>query len=401
MSFAEFCYPMMQAWDWFHLYRNGTQIQVGGADQFGNILFGMESVKQMGRNTAVQEDRRDMDDDMQKPNGFTTPLLTSPSGEKFGKSAGNAVWLDSDLTPVFDLYAVCFTLLKLCRVLLTCTKYFVRTPDDQVERYLKMFTFLPLEEIAQIMEQQKMDPPSRVAHHALAREFIEIVHGRDTAKKTALQHQQLFRSRSSTAEPTPPPTTGSGIPESFAQKPEAKFLNRAAGNKYAPPVNYENMSTGTVLLPRSLVLGQTLNKVLYNAGLVSSYSEGHRLIANNGARIGSRPGDSGRMQEALAFTPIQPWVKERTTDFLIDDKLLIFKIGKWRMKMVELIDEAEFEAKGLSAPGWAEFKTRRAEGKSEYEDMPQSDFKMRKIDYTAWKERRAQAKEAKGTEDEE
>lgn len=114
MSFAEFCYPMMQAWDWFHLYRNGTQVQVGGADQFGNILFGMESVKQLGRHTAVQEDRRDMDDDLQKPNGFTTPLLTSPSGEKFGKSAGNAVWLDSDLTPVFDLYAVCFQSLKLC-----------------------------------------------------------------------------------------------------------------------------------------------------------------------------------------------------------------------------------------------------------------------------------------------
>jgi tyrosyl-tRNA synthetase len=261
-------------------------------------------------------------------------------------------------------------------------KYFVRTPDDQVERYLKMLTFLPLEEIAKIMEKQRSDPPSRIAHHTLAQEFVEITHGRDTAQKTALQHQQLFRSRSSTAQPTPPPTTGPRMPETYAHKPEAKFLNRAAGNIHAPPVTYESMSTGTVLLPRPLVLEQTLNKVLYNAGLVSSYSEGHRLIANKGAHIGSRAGDSGAMNDALSFTPIHPWVKERTPDFLIDEKLLIFKVGKWRMKMVELIDEAEFEAKGLTAPGWEEFKKRRAEGKSEYEDMPQTDFKIRKIDHT-------------------
>ncbi|CRG88134.1 tyrosyl-tRNA synthetase [Talaromyces islandicus] len=387
MSFAEFCYPVMQAWDFFQLYRNGTQVQVGGADQFGNILFGIEAVKQLATNTTIQDDRRDLDDELNRPNGFTTPLLTSSSGEKFGKSAGNAIWLDPEMTPVFDLYG-----------------YFVRTPDDQVERYLKMFTFLPLPEIAEIMEKQRADPRSRVAHHKLAREFVEIVHGEQVAEKTAWQHQQLFRPRASTAEPTPPPTRDSNMPESFAQRPEAKFMNRAAGNQYAPAVDYQSMSSNTIQLPRSLVLGQTLNKVLFNAGMVSSYSEGHRLIANHGAHIASRPNDSGPMRDGLEFTPILPWVKEKTPDFLIEDKLLILKIGKWKLKVVELIDEAEFEAKGMTVPGWEEFKRRRADGLDEYLDMPQSPAKVKKTDYSLGKEikeAKAQEKEEKAIEEKE
>lgn len=373
MSLAEFCYPIMQGWDWFHLYRGGTQVQVGGADQFGNILFGMEAVKQLGSNTAIQEDRRNMDDDLQKPNGLTTPLLTSPSGEKFGKSAGNAIWLDPDLTSVFDLYGVSFASLSCARILLTWFKYFVRTPDDQVERYLKMFTFLPLEEIAKIMEKQREDPPSRIAHHTLAREFVELIHGPATASRTALQHKQLFRPRDSTAEPTPPPTRTSNMPESFAKRPEAEFMNRAAGNIYAPPVGYQDMSHSKIALPRPLVFEQTLNKVLYNAGLVKSFSEGHRLIANGGAHIGSRSDGTGRMSDSLSFTPILPWTAERNADFVIEDKIMIVKIGKWKMKIIELVDEAEFDKMGLTAPGWEEFKKKREEKKTEKEQQEEKE----------------------------
>ena len=106
MSFAEFAYPLMQAWDWFVLFKLGVQVQVGGADQYGNILFGMEAVKQIAKNTAIEIDRRDVEADVDKPVGLTTPLLTTSSGEKFGKSAGNAIWLDKDLTSTFDLYQV-------------------------------------------------------------------------------------------------------------------------------------------------------------------------------------------------------------------------------------------------------------------------------------------------------
>jgi tyrosyl-tRNA synthetase len=106
MSFAEFSYPLMQAWDWWILFQKGVQVQVGGSDQFGNILFGMDAVKAISKNTAIELARKSLDDDMDKPIGLTTPLLTSASGEKFGKSAGNAIWLDKDLTSTFELYQV-------------------------------------------------------------------------------------------------------------------------------------------------------------------------------------------------------------------------------------------------------------------------------------------------------
>lgn len=106
MSFAEFSYPLMQAWDWWVLFKKGVQVQVGGADQFGNILFGMDAVKHVAKNTAIDIDRRPVEEDVDKPVGLTTPLLTTTSGEKLGKSAGNAVWLDKDMTSTFELYQV-------------------------------------------------------------------------------------------------------------------------------------------------------------------------------------------------------------------------------------------------------------------------------------------------------
>jgi tyrosyl-tRNA synthetase len=106
MSLAEFTYPIMQAWDWWNLFQKGFQVQVGGSDQFGNILFGMDAVKSISKNTAIELIRNPLEDDLEKPMGFTTPLLTTSSGEKFGKSAGNAIWLDPDMTSLFDLYQV-------------------------------------------------------------------------------------------------------------------------------------------------------------------------------------------------------------------------------------------------------------------------------------------------------
>jgi tyrosyl-tRNA synthetase len=111
MSFAEFSYPILQAWDWWVLFQKGVQVQVGGADQFGNILFGMDAVKAISKNTAIEIKRKPLENDLDKPIGLTTPLLTTSSGEKFGKSAGNAIWLDQDMTPIFELYQV-FTLIS-------------------------------------------------------------------------------------------------------------------------------------------------------------------------------------------------------------------------------------------------------------------------------------------------
>ncbi|KAJ5675579.1 Tyrosine--tRNA ligase [Penicillium macrosclerotiorum] len=334
MSFAEFSYPLLQAWDWWTLFQKGTQVQVGGSDQYGNILFGMDAVKAISRNTADEQLRNPLESELDRPIGFTTPLLTAPSGEKFGKSAGNAIWLDKDMTSTFELY-----------------QFFVRTPDDAVERYLKLFTFIPLPEIASIMEEQNKDPSKRVAQHKLAYEFVELVHGKQEADAVSLQHRQLFRPRSSTGEPTPMPRTPSQ-PSSHAKSPTAGFLNPQSGNRYASQTNFANMPNARVTLPKSLVYNQQFNKILWSAGMVASKGEGHRVIVNNGASVGSRPGDSGPMSDDLTFTPIRPWSSDKTQEYIIDGNLLMLKLGKWKFKMVNIISDEEFRAQGLTAPGW-------------------------------------------------
>lgn len=101
MSYAEFSYPLMQAWDWWHLYHStdNVRIQIGGSDQYGNITAGIDAVNYMRQSV----DKTDPDGDVF---GFTVPLLTTSSGEKFGKSAGNALWLDREMLDPFKLYQV-------------------------------------------------------------------------------------------------------------------------------------------------------------------------------------------------------------------------------------------------------------------------------------------------------
>lgn len=107
MSFAEFTYPVLQSWDWWYMYETkGIQLQIGGSDQYGNIIAGIDAVKYIAKNHYDPLIRQEKEDKMRRPIGFTTPLLTSSSGEKFGKSAGNAIWLDGETTSIFDLYQV-------------------------------------------------------------------------------------------------------------------------------------------------------------------------------------------------------------------------------------------------------------------------------------------------------
>jgi tyrosyl-tRNA synthetase len=225
-----------------------------------------------------------------------------------------------------------------------------------VEKYLKMFTFLPLPEISRIMEEQNQDPSKRVAQHALASEFVELIHGKAEADAVAIQHRQLFRPRSSTAEPTPLPRTpgsGSNQPKNYM----SGFVNPQSGNPYAPQTNFSNMPSARVTLPQSLVFNQQFHKIMWSAGLVSTKSEGHRIIANKGASVGSRPGISGSMEgggmpDALTFTPIKTWTADKTQEFIINNDLLILKLGKWKMKIVNIVTDEEFKKLGLTAPGW-------------------------------------------------
>lgn len=115
MAFSEFSYPLLQSWDWWHLYSTkDIQLQVGGSDQFGNILAGIEAINHIRHNhydPLIKQDEKlkEREAFLKRPMGFTVPLLTTSSGAKFGKSEGNAIWLDREMTSGFDLYQVMMT----------------------------------------------------------------------------------------------------------------------------------------------------------------------------------------------------------------------------------------------------------------------------------------------------
>lgn len=196
------------------------------------------------------------------------------------------------------------------------------------------------------MEKHRQDPSKRVAQHMLAREFVELIHGPEASQNAEAEHRQIFKLKSSSraqSNATATPENGS-----------IGDWNPGGGDKYAPKTNAFKMPSPNATLPRSLVYNQPIHKVLWSAGLVSSRSEAHRLVVNNGASVGSRADHKGNMSDDLAFTPIKTWEGKDTNKFIIDGNLIILRIGKWKLKIVRIISDEEFEDRGLTAPGWKE-----------------------------------------------
>ncbi|XP_061678509.1 tyrosine--tRNA ligase, mitochondrial [Syngnathoides biaculeatus] len=163
MSLTEFTYQAFQAYDFHHLNQiYGCKIQLGGTDQLGNLMSGHDFIHKVSNEEVY---------------GLTLPLVTSSSGDKLGKTAGNAVWLDRDRTSPFELY-----------------QFFLRQPDADVERYLKLFTFLPLAEVESLMEQQRADPGKRLAHKRLAAEVTKLVHGKEGLESAKRCTNTLYHS---------------------------------------------------------------------------------------------------------------------------------------------------------------------------------------------------------------
>ncbi|KAK2882420.1 hypothetical protein FQN49_000372 [Arthroderma sp. PD_2] len=347
MSFTEFCYPIMQAWDWWNLYQKGVTIQVGGSDQSGNIQFGIDSIKQMIK-TMPFEHRPDYikseeDPDLSTPIGLTVPLLTTATGEKIGKSAGNSIWLDKDMTSTYDLY-----------------QYFMRQPDQDMERLLKLFTFIPTARIHEIVEEHNKAPSLRLAQHTLAQEFVELIHGAREAEEASKAHKAIFQPQSLNKSETKPsiPLSPSGIPE---------FMNSVVNSK-APQMNAFTAPTHHLVLPRSMVVNQYFHKILYAAGMVSSKQEGFRIIVNNGASVGCKASGAEQMGDSLSFIPLKTWPADVTEKFIIDNSLLILRIGKWRVKIIKVISDKEFEERGLTLP--------QSEAKPESKHEREEDHKL-------------------------
>lgn len=148
ITYTEFSYMTLQAYDFMHLYENrNCVLQVAGQDQWGNITAGIELIrKKLGKEAY----------------GFTMPLLTKSDGSKFGKTNGKAIWLDKEKTSPYEMY-----------------QFFVNSEDDKVIDYLKFLTFLSKEEIEALEISNREHPELREAHKALAREVITFLHGEE------------------------------------------------------------------------------------------------------------------------------------------------------------------------------------------------------------------------------
>lgn len=161
ITFAEFAYTLIQGYDFLHLYESKNCVmQVEGSDQWGNITTGLELIKKkLGKDAYA----------------FTMPLILDSNGNKFGKSEGNALWLDKNKTSSYALY-----------------QYLINSSDEKVEEYLKVFTFLSKEEIEDVMKRHNEKKEERIAQKTLAKEFITDLHGKEEYEKAVKISEALF-----------------------------------------------------------------------------------------------------------------------------------------------------------------------------------------------------------------
>jgi tyrosyl-tRNA synthetase len=161
ISFTEFSYMLLQAYDFLELARrDGVTLQLGGSDQWGNITAGVELIRRVEGKEA---------------HGLTLPLVTTSTGAKFGKTEAGSVWLDADRTSPYAFY-----------------QFWINTDDRDVLRYLKMFTLLSRESIDELERAVSERPEQREAQRALARDVTDRVHGAETARAAEAAAQTLF-----------------------------------------------------------------------------------------------------------------------------------------------------------------------------------------------------------------
>jgi tyrosyl-tRNA synthetase len=161
ISYTEFSYMLLQAFDFYHLCKDfNCELQIGGSDQWGNITAGIDLCrKKLGRHVF----------------GLTQPLITKADGSKFGKTEAGTIWLDAKRTSVYKFY-----------------QFWINSDDRDAVRYLKYFTFLPREEIEALERKHAENPGAREAHRALARAMTDLVHGEHATNEAVRASEILF-----------------------------------------------------------------------------------------------------------------------------------------------------------------------------------------------------------------
>ena len=198
ITYTEFSYMIMQAFDFLYLYENkNCTFQVAGSDQWGNITAGVDLIKKKIGKEAY---------------AFTMPLILDKEGNKFGKSEGNALWIDKNKTSSYELY-----------------QFLVNTGDDLVIHYLKVLTFLTREEIENLEKELQESPEKRSAQKALAKNIITILHGEEEYKKAVNLSEVLFSGNVSNLSAKEIEMVFSGVDEFFVEKSE-KILDFLVNN---------------------------------------------------------------------------------------------------------------------------------------------------------------------------
>ena len=201
ITYAEFSYTLLQGYDFLHLYKEKNCIlQAAGSDQWGNITTGIELIKKIEGKEAY---------------GFTMPLILDANGNKFGKSEGNALWLDINKTSSYELY-----------------QYLINSDDTKVEEYLKVYTFLTKEEIEEIMEKHIKEPHLRLAQEKLAKEFITDLHGEKEYQNAKTISEALFKNNIKDLTDKQIEDAFKGVPK-YKQKENQTLIEILTENKIA------------------------------------------------------------------------------------------------------------------------------------------------------------------------
>lgn len=260
MSFAEFSYQMLQAYDFLHLNNEfGCVLQIGGSDQWGNITAGIDLVRKVKEREVF---------------GMTIPLACDSSGRKFGKSEAGALYLDSAMTSVYDFY-----------------QFLVRTEDADVVRFLKILTFLEIDEINNLGQEVMLRPEKRLAQKTLAELVTKMVHGNEGLK--------------------------------LAQRASSVLFGESMEGLHAKDLIGIFADVPSIELQRAKVEGASMLDIAVASGLCKSKGEARRLVENRGFYVNNRRIEN--VLEIVSFSDI------------IDGSLVVLKSGKKTFRLVKVI----------------------------------------------------------------
>ncbi|MBO7166162.1 MAG: tyrosine--tRNA ligase [Kiritimatiellae bacterium] len=259
LTFTEFSYQILQGNDFLHLFDNyNCTMEIGGADQWGNITAGTDLVHRMRGKTVF---------------GLTFPLLLDSSGKKFGKSEGNAMFLSAEKTSIYDWY-----------------QFFLRSPDEDVIRYLKVFSLKSLEEIAELEAQMKANPEARIPQKALAEELTLLIHGEEGLKTAQTATNVLF---------------GGSVKGLSAAQLESIFKDVKSAE-----------------LPKEEVIGKNVFAAAATAKMFASNGEARRMTQQGGLSLNS---EKVTLESVLS------------EDDFIDGKVAVLRSGKKNYFLLKLV----------------------------------------------------------------